>query len=1105
VITDNLFPGRSRRWFCLLALFTLPFALRLSAQETIPLLKSDAIIERQLAGAETQIFHLALDAGQFARVVVEQRGIDIELRLLTPNAQRLVEMDTLNSTQGPEVAAVIAETPGDYRVEIVSLNKAVPIGRYTLKIETVRSATEADRTWVAAQKAYLDGRRLRSQQTDESKRQAIPRFEEALRTWQAMDDRLMAAHTLYFLYSIYRQLGQLSQSLSSLNQALQLVREIGQRREEAPALTSLGILHGDLGEPRKSLEYYKQALLLWRSFNDAYGEARILISQGVAHTLLGEAREALDNYNQALAVWEKLGNNVQAADTLANLGRAYEVLGERQKSLEYYERALSLHKATEDRRGEATALNNIGVAHGFLGDAQKELEYYNRALRLWRLLGIRREEANTLINIGFAVSSLDDAKTALQHFDQALRIMRDAGDQRGEAIALQSVGQFYAASAEPRRALAYYDQAIPLLRSAGDRWREACALRDLGYLYSTLDEPRKAVDYSTQALTIFQSIGDRSGEAQVQYGLARAERDRGNLAEARQQIEKAIALVEVVRADVGNRQLRSSYLASVQKYYELEIDLLMRLDRAAPAKGFDALAVETSERARARGLLETLAEAGANIREGADTALLQRERDLVQQLNAKAVTLTQLTSRPHKPEQAADLKFEVSQLESEYEKTQAALRRASPHYAAITQPQPLRLGEIQQQLDDDSLLLEYSLGEERGFLWAITKGSLTTYELPARAAINQSARQAYDLLTARSQRKRHETPQQQRERIAQADTQLPGAALQLSQMILAPAASLLPGKKLLIVADGALQYIPFGMLPAPQNANAETPQSANRNPQSEPLIVNHEVVVLPSASAIAIQRRELADRPPASRMLAVIADPVFSNRDDRNQRARAGARPLATTRDIVHEEEDAGVTIGRFTIPRLPYTRLEAERLLAIAPNPTNLKALDFKANRATALSAELGRYRYVHFATHGLVDSERPGFSSLVLSLVDEQGKPRDGFLRAHEIYNLKLPADLVVLSACQTGLGKEIKGEGLVGLTRGFMYAGATRVVVSLWNVNDRATADLMTTFYRKMLRENQRPAAALRAAQVEMWRQRQWQAPYYWAAFVLQGEWK
>jgi CHAT domain-containing protein len=276
-----------------------------------------------------------------------------------------------------------------------------------------------------------------------------------------------------------------------------------------------------------------------------------------------------------------------------------------------------------------------------------------------------------------------------------------------------------------------------------------------------------------------------------------------------------------------------------------------------------------------------------------------------------------------------------------------------------------------------------------------------------------------------------------------------------------------------------------------------------------PLIVDHEIVILPSASVIATQRRDLARRPVAPKLLAVLADPVFHLEDERFGRtakrpAAATQEPQPATRSIEHLSEEAFGGLAR-KLPRLPFTRREADRILALAPAEATFRAIGFKASRDAAVAPELGRYRYLHFATHGLLDSERPGLSALALSMVDEEGRPQDGFLRANDIYNLKLPAELVVLSGCQTGLGKAVNGEGLVGLTRGFMYAGAARVVVSLWNVDDRATSELMARFYRKMLKENRRPAAALRMAQVEMWRRGQWRAPYYWATFVLQGEWK
>jgi CHAT domain-containing protein len=318
---------------------------------------------------------------------------------------------------------------------------------------------------------------------------------------------------------------------------------------------------------------------------------------------------------------------------------------------------------------------------------------------------------------------------------------------------------------------------------------------------------------------------------------------------------------------------------------------------------------------------------------------------------------------------------------------------------------------------------------------------------------------------------------------------------------------------LLIVADGALQFVPFAALPLP----AVPPDNAA---VYRPLITEHETVNLPSASTLAVLRQEIKERKPAAKILAVLADPVFMLNDTRfttttSVRARpdnvtapqAAQRGLAL--NVTKAAADAGLTaeagLRGIQIPRLPGTRREAEQILTLVPAASQMHVFDFAANRAAVTAAELGAYRYVHFATHGFLDSQHPELSGILLSMYDAQGVPQDGFLRAHEVFNLKLAADLVTLSACQTGLGKEIKGEGLVGLTRGFMYAGAPRVVVSLWNVSDEGTAELMTRFYRGLLQAGQRPAAALQAAQVSMLKEQKFAAPFYWAAFTLQGEWR
>jgi CHAT domain-containing protein len=642
-------------------------------------------------------------------------------------------------------------------------------------------------------------------------------------------------------------------------------------------------------------------------------------------------------------------------------------------------------------------------------------------------------------------------------------------------------------------------------------------------------------------------MGDRSGESTTRAYLARVERDREALNEARHQIEAALDIIEALRVKVADHELRANYFASARQSYEFYIDLLMRMRQRQPSEEFIAGALQASERARARSLLDLLTEAHADIRRGVDSELLERQRDIRRNLNAKAELQMRLLKGKPTPEQAAAMAKEVDALTTAYREIDAQIRANSPRYAALTQPQPLKLTEIRQLLDEDTALLEYMLGAERSYLWVVTHTSITGFDLPKREEIETSARRVYNLLTARNQSAPNETTAQRQSRLDQAEAQYSQAAAELSRMLLGPVAAQLGGKRLLIVADGALQYIPFGALPVPETEgqrDRETERQGDRgtsrqgekgtkrqvksppptphSPFPPPLIADHEIVNLPSATTLATLRRELAGRRMASKLVAALADPVFEPDDPRVRKkttapaispranptggptAHSEAAPAAES-DLTRSGAETDAINATRRLPRLLFSGAEAEAIMSFAPDAGALKALGFAASRATAMSDELGRYRIVHFSTHGLLNTLHPDLSGIVLSLVDEQGGPQDGFLRLHDIYNLKLPADLVVLSACQTALGKEISGEGLVGLTRGFMHAGAARVVASLWKVDDRASAELMKNFYREMLEEKQRPAAALRAAQVAMWKQKRWRSPYYWAAFTLQGEWR
>jgi CHAT domain-containing protein/Tfp pilus assembly protein PilF len=946
-------------------------------------------------------------------------------------------------------------------------------------------------------------------------RKALEKFNEALPLRRAVGDRVAEAITLNDIGVVYQKLGENQKALEKHNEALSLWGAAGSREGEAAALNNIGLVYRSMGENQKALESYNKVLPILRAIGARRGEAVTLNNIGAVYRSLGEMRKALENYNESLSLLRALGDRSGEAVALGNIGTVYQLLGETQKALEKFNETLLISRAIGDRRGEAGVFSSIGLIYQSLGEAQKALEKFNEALPILQAVGDRRGQAITLNNIGLVYDSLGEPQKALEKYNEALPILRAVSAREGEAATLNNIGTVYRSMGEHQKALEKFNEALPISQEGGLRRGEAIALNNFGLVYWSMGETQKALEKYDEALPIFQAVGDRNGETAALLGIARVEQKRGNLNQARQLIEQAVGIIESLRTNIAGQELRASYFASRQDFYESYIDVLMQMHKQNPAAALDAVALMISERARARSLLELLTEARADIRQGVDSSLLERERSLRERLNAKAAAQVSILNSKHTPERADAAAKEIASITTEYEELQGKIRASSPRYAGLTQPQPLNLSEIQQQvLDPQTLLLEYSLGENASYLFVVSQTSLTWRQLPKRTEIEAATRRVYEMLTA-PQPRPGEAEAKRQARIGEARANYWLQAKALSQMLLGPVASQLGKKRLVIVADGALQYIPFAALPAPSPGNDEG-QNSGTDPQ--PLIVEHEIMSLPSASTLATLRRETAGRKPAEKSLAVLADPVFTDDDTRVRRdvSKAGVkekeRPADTddtdiaSRQMVRSGRETGVTGAEGAFGRLLSTRREAAAISALVPERERMQALDFEASRTTALRPELGEYRIVHFATHGLLNNIHPELSGMVLSLVDEAGKPQDGFLRLQDIYNLKLPAELVALSACQTGLGKDIKGEGLIGLTRGFMYAGAPRVVASLWKVDDRATSELMKRFYQGMLGpEALRPAAALRQAQLSIWKEKQWREPYYWAAFVLHGEWK
>jgi CHAT domain-containing protein/Tfp pilus assembly protein PilF len=1074
-------------------------------------------IERDLAGGESHSYLITLASGQVLQAVIEQRQADLTATLFGPDGRQVGQFDGL--WYGPEPVCHVAEALGSYRLEIRTFNQTAARASYQLKVEGLRAPTAQDRARVAAIKASTEGKRLIEQSGAQSFRLAQGKYEEALPCWREVGDRFAEAQTLDCLGLLLWLLGSPAKSIEYYNQALTIRREIKDNHGEGESLNNIAAAYSALGKKEQALEYYNRALPLIRAGGAPAAEATTLGNIGWIHHSLGDMQKAKDYYSQSLRLRRAAGLRDGEANALIGLGSIYGLTGETQQALDCFDQALRISRGIKDRRGEAFALLNTGKLQYALGEREKALDVFSQALDLFRAIAERNGEANTLNDLGALAASSGDKRKALDLYEQALSIYRATGSRYFEAHAFLSLGKLHGESNEKEAALDHYNQALALFREVKFPRGEAMALNGLGTLYASSNESRKALECYLQALPFWRNLGDRSNEAATLANLARVERDFGDLNEARRHIEAALDITEALRMKIASRQLRASYFGATRQHHELYIDVLMRLHRLRPSEGHDVSALGASERARARGLLEMLAEASADISEGIDAALLERERSLQKRINASAEYQFRLLSEKHTREQVEAAKREIDSLIDESRQVESNIRETSPRYADLKYPQPSGLPEIQRMLDPETLLLEYSLGEERSYLWAVTPTRVESFELPKRAEIEALARQSYEWLAA------GETGAQLRARLTRTAAKTPEWADALSRILLKPVASRLGKKRLVIVADGALQYIPFAALPEPatggrsergigrMNKPRPVAPSPRRPVAFTPLIADHEIVSLPSASSLAALRREVAGRAPAPMTVAVIADPVFEESDER---IKKNARNVATPNDKqavrgAAEQEvsgsalEAGAANAQQRLQRLIFSRSEADEITALAGAGMSFKALDFKANRATALGPDLSRYRIIHFATHGLLNSLHPELSGVVLSLVDEEGRSQDGFLRLHDIYNLKLGADLVVLSACKTGLGKDIKGEGLVGLTRGFLYAGAPRVVASLWKVDDRATAELMKLFYQRMLRDGLRPAAALRRAQIDIQKQPRWAAPYYWAGFTLQGEWK
>jgi CHAT domain-containing protein/Tfp pilus assembly protein PilF len=1113
-LTDESFVERLRAATRALVFCTLSVSAPSHGQDALDasgvMLADGVPVTRSQRADEPLAYAFDAQRGQTLLIEVEQHGLDVIVSVQEPSG----EIKRFNSPllrSESEVVLVDDAIAGRYRVTVVSEEPTNASGSHTIALSSLdararqryggalREMSEGARANAESQFAeslrHYERSTLLWREVGDVRRQAQSQYGEAmllywsLRDWRPAADRAMAAANLY------KQSGeQFLHANALLTKGYSLMEIASAGTEEDPsifeqALTALhesAALHQAMGndyelavvENFTGLTYFYRGRADAQDFREAekhYRRSADLFAR------LGEWREELNaRHNLALiSIDEGYATNAARAlediladipagkdpdfrgSVLANLGVAYRDSGNYDAALVALSEAATIYSSLKNLNFEAYSLRVLGTTYQALGELERADQFLRQALE--KAVERGRVRSAILSGLGTVAYQKGDYAAALDWHEQSVQSTTSTVDRayRQGFVVRDLV------------ALRHFDEAIMAgveVLSGADTpaISKADAALELGHAYLGLNQGAKADESFAMALEVYDAARIANKQAEALNGRALAARASGDLAAAIQFGEQSLQRIESLRAGVSSPELRAFYSAAQSDYYETQIELL--LDAAHAGSAFEprylSEALSVSERARARMIVDLLSEAAVRLDSGTHTEdVIERERRLYDELGALRYQRDRLLERPNVEAAALEpLVRRMIAIENEISLASIAARAGDTSAGVAT---PLAAAEIQASLDEGSVLLQYSLGSPNSLAWVVTRASLHVVELADRATIEAAARKVYDGLKSY--------------RPDRSSSALATTRAELADLVIAPILPFVNAgeERLIVAADGALDYVPFGVLPF--SLNGET----------VPLLQAFEVTNVPSMSAVAAQRRRAVQ--PAPKTLAVFADPVFAATDARLPSgdsdvvtAVAGPFPQAPVR-----------------LERLPATGVEANAIGDLVSHDQRLILTGFDASREGVLDAPLRDYRMVHFATHGLVDSRYPGLSALAFSQFDPAGRPQNGLLRLQDIYRLDLNADFVVLSGCETALGREIRGEGLIGLADGFLYAGARSLVVSLWQVPDRATAELMTRFYGYVLKDSLRPAEALRRAQRSIAAEQRWSDPYFWGAFVVLGD--
>ena len=1015
------------------------------------------------------------DAAEFLLTQVEG-AVDLKFE---DGAGAQLSIRTEAGRRGRVQATLVAGTGSHWQITVTPRRSRAT---FDVALSPVHMATAADRARLAAFRDYAAAELLRRANYRETviKDRAADidartrnSYAAAIRQFGLLGDGCGQRRAQIGLARMEVAVGNYPKARSLIEQSLG-AQCVGDVAEQAQALKTRGMAAAYQGDFADSAAAAESALDLYKKTGDVLYQGVVLGNLSSVYMELGATDRALAAANGALGAAVATDDSQGVVYSRKSIAAIQLARGELAAALASYRQTLVELTSTPYPMIEGETWNDLGILYHRMADYDESLRAYARAQTVWAQMKNHVGIADTTLNQGEALLEQGNHTAAAKAFQQALTLAEADGLKSAQARALRGLGAARMLHKDWAAARPFIAASQALALQIGSPTAQSYALRTLGDLGVRSGDAALARHSYEQALTLAREAGDRDGEAETLARLARAVADSGDAQQGLQLIKQALAIVESQRGQINDPSLRTSYFASFRTFHDTHVDILMQLDRREPNQGYDFAALAAAEQARARSLQDILAERSISIERGVDPQLAAAQRAAEERLSTAAFQLARMPLNDSASRRAT-LQSSVDAASHSLDEVRGDIRRATPRYAELTHSQPLTLDELQRQLlDANSAALEYWFGDRQSYLWLVTQHSFTAIRLPARAQIEPRIAALQAELTTHAQTARQGgiealvAQEQRHSRVVRR------AALALGRVLLGEALRGVKQRDLAVIGDGSLQQIPFGVLRVA--------------PDGRELRVGRDLVTLPSLTTLRWLRRAAssASRP---QRLALIADPVFGGATPASlQRGASDALPF----NIRH-------------LAALPHSRVEARTIATMLPKSQVWMALGYAANRDTILTKDWRPFSLVHFAAHSIVDLRRPELSGIVLSLVDRTGQPQDGFLRINDIYNLDMPADLVVLSACESAIGQSLSGEGSFSLARAFFYAGAPRVLASLWAVDDRAAARFMVLFYRALLLEHQSATRALRAAQQAMSHDPRWQAPYYWAGFVLQGDWR